>query len=53
MITSKLPFVYFVDDFTSLFYNKLWLSIRDASNDLIVDRQCNILSMKEIINFTI
>ena len=53
MITSKLPFVYFVDDFTSLSYNRLWLSIRDTTNDLVVDRQCNILNMTEIFKFPI
>lgn len=47
MINSALPFIYFVDDFTSLIHNKLWLSVRDISKDLIVDRQCNILNMIE------
>lgn len=50
MITSKLPFIYFVDDFTSLSCNELWFSIRDISNDLIVDRHCNILNMTEFID---
>lgn len=53
MISSKLSFIYFVDDFTSLFYNKMWFSIRDVSNDLIIDRHCNILSASEISNIII
>ncbi|MBD5485290.1 MAG: glycosyltransferase family 2 protein [Lachnospiraceae bacterium] len=53
MITSKLPFIYFVDDFTSLSSNMLWLAIRDTSNDLVVDRQCNILNMTDIYKYTI
>ncbi len=53
MIASKLPFIYFVDDFTSLFYNKMWFSIRDVSKDLIIDRHCNILNMSEISSMII
>lgn len=53
MITSNLAFVYFVDDFTSLFYNKMWFSIRDISKDLIIDRHCNILNISEISNMNI
>lgn len=53
MIVSKLPFIYFVDDFTSLFYNKMWFSIRDVSRDLIIDRHCNIMSAFEISNIII
>lgn len=48
MINSTLPFLYFIDDFTSLTHNKLWMSVRDISRDLIMDRQCNILSMTEV-----
>lgn len=47
MINSTLPFIYFVDDFTSLIHNGLWLTIRDISKDFIVDRQCNILNMAD------
>lgn len=53
MITSKLPFIYFVDDFTSLFCNKMWFSIRDVSKDLIIDRHCNILNISEISSMSI
>lgn len=48
MITAKIPFIYFVDDFASLLYNKMWFSLRDVSKDLIIDRHCNILNTSEI-----
>lgn len=48
MLSSRIPFLYFVDDFTSLLYNKLWFALRDVSKDLVIDRHCNILNMSEL-----
>lgn len=49
-IASNVPFLYFVDDYTSLFYNKIWFSLRDVQYDLVIDRQCNIINMIDIRN---
>lgn len=48
MIYSTLPFIYFVDDFTSLYNNDLYFRLRDISNDIVVDRQCNIVLVSDI-----
>ena len=48
MIYSNLPFVYFVDDFTALYNNSLYFKLRDISNDIVVDRQCNIIFLPDI-----
>lgn len=48
MIYSNMPFIYFVDDFTSLYNNDLYFRLRDISNDIVVDRQCNIVFVSEI-----
>lgn len=48
MIYSNMPFIYFVDDFTSLYYNDLYFRIRDVSKDIAIDRQCNIVCVSEI-----
>lgn len=50
MITSRVPFIYFVDSFLSLQNSNLWCSLRDVSKDLVVDRQCNILNMLDVVN---
>lgn len=48
MIYSNMPFVYFVDSFLSLYNNGLYFHIRNISNDIVVDRQCNILPLSSI-----
>lgn len=48
MIYSNVPFVYFVDDFTSLYSNKLYFRLRDISKDIVIDRQCNIVPLSYI-----
>lgn len=48
MIYSNVPFIYFVDSFMSLYNNNLYFRIRNISNDIVVDRQCNILSLCNI-----
>lgn len=50
MIYSNMPFVYFVDSFISLYSNELYFRLRDISNDIVVDRQCNILPLCYIKN---
>ena len=50
MIYSNMPFIYFVDNFMSLYNNNLYFKIRDISNDIVIDRQCNILSLSHIKN---
>lgn len=48
MIYSNVPFIYFVDSFTSLYNNELYFRLRNISNDIVVDRQCNIVSVSDI-----
>lgn len=48
MIYSNMPFIYFVDKFTSLYNNELYFKLRDISKDIAVDRQCNIVFVSEI-----
>lgn len=48
MIFSRIPFIYFVDDFLSLLNNKLWFHLRDISKDIVIDRHCNIINMYDI-----
>lgn len=48
MIYSNMPFVYFVDTFTSLYNNELYFHLRDVSKDIVIDRQCNIIFMSDI-----
>lgn len=50
MIASRVPFIYFVDSFLALQNSSLWCSLRDVSKDLVVDRQCNILNMLDVVN---
>ena len=38
----NIPLIYFVDDYTALQDNALWMNLRDNSNDIIVDRHGNI-----------
>lgn len=38
----SVPLIYFVDNYTSLQDNALWLELRDSPNDIIVDRHGNI-----------
>lgn len=49
MISSRVPFIYFVDSFLALQESGLWCSLRDISKDLVIDRQCNILNMSDVI----
>ncbi len=48
MIYSNIPFIYFVDSFTSLCNNDLYFRLRNISQDIVVDRQCNIISVSDI-----
>ena len=48
MIYSNMPFIYFVDNFTSLQNNDLYFRLRDISKDIEVDRQCNIIFVSDI-----
>lgn len=50
MIYSNVAFIYFVDDFTSLYDNHLYFELRDVSKDIVIDRQCNIVFASEIKN---
>lgn len=38
----RIPLIYFVDNYTALQDNALWLNLRDDPSDIIVDRHGNI-----------
>lgn len=48
MIYSNIPFIYFVDSFIAIFNNNLFFYLRNISNDIVIDRQCNIIPLCNI-----
>lgn len=42
----NVPILYFVDDYRSIMNNYLWFSLRENSNDIVADRNGNIVSPK-------
>jgi GT2 family glycosyltransferase len=42
------PIAYFVDTFTSIKYNAYWWQERGNKNDIVIDRNANILAIKDI-----
>lgn len=48
LIDCNSPLLYFVDTFISLFDNDLWFRMRNISNDLVIDRNGNILPCTDI-----
>ena len=49
-IDLTTPVLYFVDTFISLFENRLWFTMRNIENDIVVDRHGNILPLTAIAN---
>ena len=45
----RTPIAYFVDRFCSLEENVLWWSKRQNKNDIVIDRNANILAVEEVI----
>lgn len=52
-IDIHTPFLYFVDNYTSLFENSLWFSLRNIENDLVIDRDANVIPMQLIAKYLI
>jgi GT2 family glycosyltransferase len=52
-IGLKTPLLYFVDNFTSLFGNSLWFSLRQNNDDIVIDRDGNIVPIYQIINYIV
>lgn len=50
MIGYHTPFLYFVDEFTSLDHNAIWHTLRSTDKDLVIDRHGNIVTIKQILN---
>lgn len=48
LIPSNVAMIYFVDEFTSLIDNKIYFSLRDVENDIVIDKNCNIVSLRDI-----
>ena len=49
MINYHTPFLYFVDQFTSLQDNDIWFRLRNPEMDLVIDRHGNIVLFRDII----
>lgn len=49
ILRLRVPLIYFVDRFTSLTRNSLWLALRPYDKDLVVDRNANVLFLEEIV----
>ena len=50
LIDMAVPFLYFVDSYTSLKDNHLWFRMRDISRDIVIDRHGNIFPLSELDN---
>lgn len=48
MIELATPYLYFVDEFESLFCNEIWFYLRNTDRDLVIDKHGNIINMKDI-----
>lgn len=42
------PICYFVDDFRALRRNHIWYELRNCGQDLVIDRNANVLLMQEV-----
>ena len=50
ILSLKSPIIYFVDEFISLSNNAMWFNMRNNSNDLIIDRNANIVTVEDLLN---
>lgn len=50
ILLQGVPIAFFVDRFTSLTPNHYWWANRRNSNDIIIDRNANILKAQDIVN---
>jgi len=48
ILKMNVPIIYFVDRFISLKNNSIWESFRDCSNDIIIDKNANIISYSSV-----
>ncbi|MDQ0361638.1 glycosyltransferase family 2 protein [Breznakia pachnodae] len=53
LIDLITPVIYFVDNFTSLFDNKIWSTLRNVNHDLIVDIHGNFINYTDLENLVI
>lgn len=51
LVSSKTPLIYFTDTFESCYGNSLWFSMRDISNDVVMDRNANMIPCRYIANY--
>lgn len=48
ILKTNVPIIYFVDRYISLQDNSMWEKFRNCSNDIIIDRNANIISYSKI-----
>lgn len=51
LATTKTPIIYFSDNFVNCYGNSLWFSMRDIHNDIVIDRDANIIPCLHIANY--
>jgi GT2 family glycosyltransferase len=49
IIDIAVPFIYFVDSFTSLFNNQIWFNLRNTERDIVIDKHGNIINFSDIV----
>jgi GT2 family glycosyltransferase len=52
VLESRVRLLYFVDRFISLQANRMWLDMRPRADDLIIDRNANVMLLSEVVNGT-
>lgn len=50
MLNINEPIIYFVNSFISLFNNYYWWKIRNYKNDIVIDRNGNIIAASDIVH---
>jgi len=51
IMTLRLPIAYFVDRLVAVRDNRYWWDFRDPSDDLVVDRNANVMTAKEALAY--
>lgn len=50
VLQSRMPILYFVDRFIALQANLMWLEMRVRRDDLVIDRNANVVLLTEVVN---
>jgi GT2 family glycosyltransferase len=50
ILQSRTALLYFVDRFVALQSNRMWCDMRSRKDDLVVDRNANVVLLSEVVN---